>query len=233
MQQYTILVVEDDVEIANSIAIYLRNQNYRVILAYNGLEAIEKFKETSVDLIIMDYMMPVMDGGKATVKIREISYVPIIILSAKSEDQDKIMGLNIGADDYITKPFNPMELIARVNSNIRRYVNYSREEAEESSILSIGGIQLDKDSKSVTVDGEPIKVTPIEFKILQLLMENPGKVFSTDQIYEHVWDEPALSTNTVTVHVRRIREKIEIDPKNPKYLKVVWGIGYKFANDIK
>ncbi len=230
MQRCKILVVEDDKEISDSIAIYLGSQNYDVIQAFNGIEALDVFQEQKIDLVIMDLMMPLMDGEETTKRIREKSYVPIIMLSAKSEDQNKIMGLNIGADDYITKPFNPMELIARVNSCLRRYRSYGAQPAQ-NNVIEIGGVVLDKDSKKVSVEGEDIKVTPIEFKIMELLMEHPGKVFSSEEIYERVWDEPALSTNTVTVHVRRIREKIEIDPKKPQYLKVVWGIGYKFADN--
>jgi len=224
---YNILVVEDEKEIAAAIEIYLKNQNYNVFKAYDGEEALEIFKKEEIHLVLMDIMMPKMDGLKATMKIREMSNVPIIFLSAKSEDVDKILGLNIGADDYITKPFNPMELLARVNSNIRRYTSYSAL-PDNGNVIKIGGIELDDLKKEVRVDGEPVKVTPLEYKILHLLMKNPNRVFSIQEIYEKVWREPAYNPDTVTVHIRRIREKIEINPKEPKYLKVVWGIGYKF-----
>ncbi len=229
MNHYTILVVDDDIEIAKSIKVYLSNQNYNVHIAGDGREALEIFEAEKIDLILMDIMMPKLDGNSATMLIREKSIVPIIMLSAKSEDVDKIMGLNIGADDYITKPFNPMELIARVNSALRRYARYGRTESEETDeVLRIGGIELNKETKQVKVDTEEVRITPLEYKILLLLMSHPGKVFSIEEIYEKVWEEPAYSPETVTVHIRRIREKIEINPKEPRYLKVVWGIGYKF-----
>lgn len=229
MNHYTILVVDDDIEIAKSIKVYLSNQNYNVYIAGDGREALEIFEAEKIDLILMDIMMPKLDGNSATMLIREKSIVPIIMLSAKSEDADKIMGLNIGADDYITKPFNPMELIARVNSALRRYARYGRTESEETDeVLRIGGIELNKETKQVKVDTEEVRITPLEYKILLLLMSHPGKVFSIEEIYEKVWEEPAYSPETVTVHIRRIREKIEINPKEPRYLKVVWGIGYKF-----
>lgn len=232
LNQYQILVVDDDYEIAKSIQIYLSNQNYSVFLAKDGEEAVELFEKQRFDLIIMDIMMPKMNGIDATLKIRETSVVPIIMLSAKSEDVDKIMGLNLGADDYITKPFNPMELIARVNSSIRRYASYGSQMSEEtSSAIRIGGIELNKESRQVRVDEEEVKVTPLEYKILLLLMSHAGRVFSIEEIYETVWEEPAYSPETVTVHIRRIREKIEIDPKEPRYLKVVWGVGYKFEKN--
>jgi DNA-binding response OmpR family regulator len=186
------------------------------------------FNKEKIHLVLMDIMMPRLDGTGATIKIRQTSTVPIIMLSAKSEDMDKIWGLNIGADDYITKPFNPMELLARVNSNLRRYTSYSAETIIQQNIIRIGGIELNDDTKEIVVDGELIKITPLEYRILYLLMSNPGKVFSIEEIYEKVWNEPAYNPDTVTVHIRRIREKIEINPKEPKYLKVVWGIGYKF-----
>lgn len=231
LNKYNILVVDDDKEIAKSIKLYLQNQNYNVILAHDGLEAIEIFEKENIDLVIMDIMMPKMDGSMATIKIREKSYVPIIMLSAKSEDMDKIMGLNQGADDYITKPFNPMELIARVNSAIRRYASYGTNLRQETdSTIRIGSIELNKDSKQVKVDGNVVKITALEYKILLLLMSNAGRVFSIDEIYEKVWEEPSYAPETVTVHIRRIREKIEINPKEPRYLKVVWGIGYKFED---
>jgi DNA-binding response OmpR family regulator len=228
---YNILVADDEKEITDAIEIYLRNQNYNVFKAYNGQEAIEVFNKEEIHLVLIDVMMPVLDGIGATMRIREKSTVPIIILSAKSEDMDKIWGLNVGADDYITKPFNPLELLARVNSNLRRYTNYSpvvTKTKDKHNIIKIGGIELNDDNKEVLVDGEAVKITPLEYKILHLLMSNPNRVFSIDEIYERVWQEPAYSADTVTVHIRRIREKIEINPKEPKYLKVVWGIGYKF-----
>lgn len=225
---YNILVVEDEKEIAAAIEVYLKNQNYGVYKAYNGVEAINTFEKEQIDLILMDVMMPIMDGIQATIKIRETSNVPIIFLSAKSEDTDKIIGLNIGADDYITKPFNPLELLARVNSCLRRYTSYSKASQPHEDVIRIGGVELNYTTKEILVDGEPVKVTPLEFKILHLLMRNPNRVFSIEEIYEKVWNEPAYNPDTVTVHIRRIREKIEINPKEPKYLKVVWGIGYKF-----
>ncbi|MGI6424612.1 MAG: response regulator transcription factor [Tepidanaerobacteraceae bacterium] len=225
---YNILVAEDEKEIAAAIEVYLKNQNYGVFKAYNGEEALETFVKQEIHLVLMDIMMPKMDGIETVMKLREISNVPIIFLTAKSEDVDKILGLDIGADDYITKPFNPLELIARVNSNIRRYTSYSSASTTNDDVIQIGGIELDDLKKQVTVDGKPIKLTPLEYKILHLLMKNPNRVFSIEEIYEKVWQEPAYNPDTVTVHIRRIREKIEINPKEPKYLKVVWGIGYKF-----
>lgn len=224
---YNILVVDDEKEIADAIEIYLRNQNYNVLKAYNGKEALEIFEKEEIHLILMDIMMPLLDGTSATIKIRKNSTVPIIFLSAKSENTDKILGLNIGADDYITKPFDPLELLARVNSNIRRYTNYCNEK-ENKNVIRIGSIELNDECKILLVDGEDVKITPLEYKILHLLMSYPNRVFSIDEIYEKVWKEPAYNSDTVTVHIRRIREKIEINPKEPKYLKVVWGIGYKF-----
>lgn len=229
MNTDTVLVVDDDVEIAKSIQLYLNNQNYRVLLAHDGQQALELFHSEKIDLILMDIMMPKKNGIDTTMLIRQESVVPIIMLSAKSEDTDKIMGLNIGADDYITKPFNPMELIARVNSVLRRYGRYGGRYSEETEqSIRIGGIALNKETKQIFVDEEEIRITPLEYKILLLLMSHPGKVFSIDEIYEQVWKEPAYNPETVTVHIRRIREKIEINPKEPRYLKVVWGIGYKF-----
>ena len=222
-----ILVCDDDKEIAGAIEIYLRNEGYTVFKAFDGVEALNIVRSQNLHLIIMDVMMPKMDGVQATMKIREEKNIPIIMLSAKSEDYDKITGLNVGADDYVTKPFNPLELIARVKSQLRRYVNLGSLE-QKNGVYKTGGLEVDDDEKVVRVDGEPVVVTPIEFGILKFLTENAGKVFSMDQIYEHVWNEPAYNPeNTVAVHIRRIREKIEINPKNPKYLKVVWGIGYK------
>ena len=222
-----ILVCDDDREIAGAIEIYLRNEGYTVFKAFDGIEALDIVQSQPLHLIIMDVMMPKMDGVQATMKIREEKNIPIIMLSAKSEDYDKITGLNVGADDYVTKPFNPLELIARVKSQLRRYVNLGSLE-QKSSVYKTGGLEVDDEEKVVRVDGETVQMTPIEFGILRFLTENAGKVFSMEQIYENVWNEPAYNPeNTVAVHIRRIREKIEINPKNPKYLKVVWGIGYK------
>lgn len=229
MEKYTILVAEDDKAIRESIGIYLKNANYNVIYAKDGQNAVDEFKNNKIDLIIMDLMMPNMSGEEAILKLREHSYVPIIILSAKGEDYDKVIGLNIGADDYITKPFNPLELMARVNSNIRRFYQYQDEHKEED-IIQIGGIKLNTLEKNVYVEEEKISLTSIEYKILELLMKNPNRVFSIEEIYEIVWNEPAIEAKTVTVHIRRIREKIEIDPKKPMYLKVAWGLGYKFVD---
>lgn len=229
-----ILIVDDDKEIVDAIEFYLKPEGFNILKAYDGLEAIENLIDNNIDLVIMDVMMPNMDGLKATLKIREDNNIPIILLSAKDQDMDKILGLNMGADDYITKPFNPLELIARVKSQLRRFINLNKmgENTHVSScnntILNSGGLCLNKDTKVVTLDGENIKVTPIEFKILEFLLENKGIVFSSKDLYEHVWDEIAYNCEkTVAVHIRRIREKIEINSKDPKYLKVVWGIGYK------
>ena len=224
---FNILVCDDDKAIVDAIEIYLLQEKYNVIKAYDGLEALKAVEENEVHLILMDVMMPKMDGLKAVIKIREKQIIPIIMLSAKSEDTDKILGLNFGADDYITKPFNPLELIARVKSQLRRYTSLGSI-AEKVSTIKIGNIELDRDAKEVRVNGEPIKLTATEYGILQLLMENAGKVFSIDEIYEKVWNEMSFAPeNTVSVHIRRIREKIEANPKEPRYLKVVWGIGYK------
>ena len=227
MKGYNVLVVDDDKAIVEAIEIYLRGEGYNILKAYDGAEALEVIKEEEIHLVIMDIMMPKMDGTRATLKIREEKEIPIIMLSAKSEDTDKILGLNIGADDYVTKPFNPLELIARVNSQIRRYTRFSPLK-ENNDVIKIGAIELNKSSKVVLVDGEVAKLTPLEFKILSLLMDNQGRVFSIEEIYERVWNEVAFNVDTVTVHIRRIREKIEINPKEPRYLKVGWGIGYKF-----
>ncbi len=228
---YNILVVDDDKEIVESIEIFLRNEGFNIYKAYNGLEALDVLVNKDVHLILMDIMMPKLDGIKATIKIREEKNIPIILVSAKSEDTDKIMGLNIGADDYITKPFNLLELIARVKSNLRRYVtlgNYNSENINNNEVLRSAGLELNTSTKEVKVDGQLVKVTPIEFKILNLLLANKGRVFSIDEIYERVWNEESFNVeNTVAVHIRRIREKIEINPKEPRYLKVVWGVGYK------
>lgn len=222
-----ILVCDDDKEIAGAIETYLKNEGYTVFKAYDGVQALEIARREQLQLIIMDIMMPKMDGIQATMKIREEKNIPIIMLSAKSEDYDKVTGLNVGADDYVTKPFSPLELIARVKSQLRRYVDLGSM-TKKVGVFKTGGLEVDDTEKTVKMDGEYVTVTPIEFGILKLLTENAGKVFSMDQIYEAVWNEPAYNPeNTVAVHIRRIREKIEIDPKNPRYLKVVWGIGYK------
>ena len=224
-----ILVCDDDKEIVEAIEIYLTQDGHQVLEAYDGIEAVEILKKESVDLLIMDIMMPRMDGIRATLKIREKHNIPIIILSAKSEDADKILGLNIGADDYITKPFNLLELVARVKSHLRRYMQLGSTAIKESeAIYTVGGLAINDDLKEVTVDGEQVKLTPIEYNILLLLVKHQGKVFSIDQIYENIWNENAVGVdNTVAVHIRHIREKIEINPKEPRYLKVVWGVGYK------
>ena len=224
-----ILVCDDDKEIVEAIEIYLTQDGHQVLEAYDGIEAVEILKKESVDLLIMDIMMPRMDGIRATLKIREKHNIPIIILSAKSEDADKILGLNIGADDYITKPFNPLELVARVKSHLRRYMQLGSTTIKESeAVYTVGGLAINDDLKEVTVDGEPVQLTPIEYNILLLLVKHQGKVFSIDQIYENIWNENAVGVdNTVAVHIRHIREKIEINPKEPRYLKVVWGVGYK------
>lgn len=222
-----ILVCDDDRAIVDAIEIYLSQEGYTVLKAYDGQEAVEMLKENEVHLLILDIMMPRLDGIRATMKIRESSSVPIIFLSAKSEDVDKILGLNIGADDYITKPFNPLELTARVKSLLRRYTQLGAI-TEKTAVVRIGGLCVDDERKEVTVDGEPVKLTPIEYRILLLLVQNPGRVFSISQIYERIWNEEAMGgDNTVAVHIRHIREKIEINPRDPRYLKVVWGVGYK------
>ncbi len=224
-----ILICDDDKEIVDAIEIYLKNEGYKVYKAYDGEEAIRILKAEDIQLLIMDVMMPKLDGIHATLKIREYSSIPIIMLSAKTEDTDKILGLNVGADDYVSKPFNPLELIARVKSNLRRYTKLGNMNVlEESNVYRIGGLCMDDDTKEVTVDGEPVRLTPIEYSILLLLVKNPGRVYSIDQIYENIWNEVAIGAdNTVAVHIRHIREKIEINPKDPRYLKVVWGVGYK------
>ena len=224
-----ILVCDDDKDIVEAIDIYLTQEGYKVLKAYDGDEAIKVLKRNEVDLLIMDVMMPRLDGIRATFKIRENMSLPIIILSAKSEDADKILGLNIGADDYMTKPFNPLELVARVKSQLRRYTQLgSTARSDNQSEFRTGGLVIRDDLKEVTVDGEKVKLTPIEYNILLLLVKNQGKVFSINQIYENIWNEEAIGAdNTVAVHIRHIREKIEINPKEPRYLKVVWGVGYK------
>ncbi|MCR5800035.1 MAG: response regulator transcription factor [Lachnospiraceae bacterium] len=223
-----ILVVDDDREIVEAIEIYLLQEDFNVYKAYDGEEAIRMLKANDIHLILLDIMMPIMDGIHVALKVREYSSVPIIFLSAKSEDADKILGLNIGADDYITKPFNPLELIARIKSNIRRYTSLGSISVSEDNKFYAGGLVIDDDTKEVTVEGNPVKLTPIEYNILLLLVKNQGRVFSIDQIYENIWEEEAIGVdNTVAVHIRHIREKIEINPKEPRYLKVVWGVGYK------
>ena len=223
-----ILVCDDDKEIVDALEIYLQQEGYQIYKAYDGEQAIKVLKEMNIQLLIIDIMMPRLDGIHATLKIREFSSVPIIFLSAKSEDTDKILGLNMGADDYITKPFNPLELVARVKSNLRRYTQLGSLNVENNALYQVGGLCMNDDTKEVTVDGEPVKLTPIEYNILFLLVKNQGKVFSIDQIYENIWNEEAIGAdNTVAVHIRHIREKIEINPKEPRYLKVVWGVGYK------
>ena len=225
---YNILVCDDDREIVEAIEIYLSKEGYNVIKAYDGLEAIEILKKEDIQLLLIDVMMPRLDGLRATLKIREKSGIPIIILSAKSEDSDKVIGLDVGADDYITKPFNPLELIARVKSQLRRYTKLGTMAGQKSNVYTVGGLEINDDSKEVTVDGESVKLTPYEYKILLLLVKNQGRVFTIEQIYENVWEEEAIAAdNTVAVHIRHIREKIEINPKEPRYLKVVWGVGYK------
>ncbi len=230
-QNFHILVAEDDKEIREGVEIYLRNQGYQVSTAANGKEGLDIIAKEEIHLAIVDVMMPVMDGVTMLMKLRAMDReFPVIILSAKSEEVDKIMGLNMGADDYVTKPFTPLELLARVNSHLRRYSKYlsaTSRPAASDHIYVIGGLELNEDTVEVTVDGEPVKLTPLEFKIVHLLIRHPGRVFSAEEIYERIWNEKAVNTDTIMVHVRNIREKIEIDPKNPKYLKVVWGVGYK------
>ena len=225
---YKILIVDDEAHIREVIREYAEFEGHEVDEACDGMEAVEKAKVNDYDMIIMDVMMPKLDGIRATAKLREEGNIPIILLTAKSEDSDKVLGLNIGADDYITKPFNPIEVLARVKSQLRRYTLLGGKPQEADTVLRNGALALDDEAKSLTVDGEPVALTPIEFNILRLLMKNPGRVYSTAQIYEQVWNDPALgSENTVAVHIRHLREKIEIDPANPRYLKVVWGLGYK------
>ena len=230
MEMNHVLVVEDDKEIREGVEIYLKSQGYEVFQAADGVEGLEVIEKEDIHLVIVDIMMPRMDGISMVVKLREKYDFPVIFLSAKSEEVDKIMGLNMGADDYVTKPFTPMELLARVNSQLRRYRRFMEklgDKEENSRIHTIGGLEINEDNVEVTVDGEPVKMTPIEYKILLLLMKNPGRVFSAEEIYERVWNERAINTDTIMVHVRNIREKIEVNPREPKYLKVVWGVGYK------
>ena len=223
----TILVCDDDKEIVDAIEIYLIQEGYKVEKAYDGEQALEILHNKKIDLMVIDVMMPKLDGLRATFQVRKTSSIPIIILSAKTEDADKILGLNVGADDYVTKPFNPLELVARVKSQLRRYTTLSST-AQGETTYEAGGLVINDDLKKVTVDGEEVKLTPIEYNILLLLMKNKGKVFSISQIYEAIWNEEAIGAdNTVAVHIRHIREKIEINPKEPRYLKVVWGVGYK------
>lgn len=230
MEMNHVLVVEDDKEIREGVEIYLKSQGYEVFQAADGVEGLEVIEKEDIHLAIVDIMMPRMDGISMVVKLRKKYDFPVIFLSAKSEEVDKIMGLNMGADDYVTKPFTPMELLARVNSQLRRYRRFMEklgDKEENSRIHTIGGLEINEDNVEVTVDGEPVKMTPIEYKILLLLMKNPGRVFSAEEIYERVWNERAINTDTIMVHVRNIREKIEVNPREPKYLKVVWGVGYK------
>ena len=229
---YNILICDDEKDIVSALSIYLSTENYQVFTAYTGQEALEVVAQNDIHLILMDIMMPEMDGIIATAKLREVSNIPIILLTAKSEDADKVLGLNIGADDYITKPFNPIEVIARVRSQLRRYTSLGGMVKKQSQLM-IGGIVLDDEAKTVTVDGEQISLTPSEYNILKMLMENPGRVFSSAQIYERIWNEDAYGTGSVVaVHIRHLREKIEIDPSNPRYLKVVWGLGYKMEKEV-
>ncbi len=224
---YTILICDDDRDIVSALDIYLTSEGYRTIKTYNGREAVKAAEENEIHLVLMDIMMPELDGIRATARLREGSNVPIILLTAKSEDTDKILGLNIGADDYITKPFNPLEVVARVRSQLRRYTSLGGAE-KQPGLLSAGPIAMDDSAKVVTVDGEGVALTPIEYNILKLLLSHPGQVFSSAQIYEQVWNDPAYgSENTVAVHIRHLREKIEINPAEPRWLKVVWGLGYK------
>lgn len=228
MSDITILVVDDDREIAGAIEIYLNNEGYKVVKAYDGFEALEAMRKNDISLVIMDVMMPNLDGIQATRMLRDEYNTPIIMLSAKSEDYDKIIGLNVGSDDYMTKPFNPLELIARVKSQLRRYNSFGGANKNEPKVFRTGGLEVNDETKTVTVDGEPVTLTPTEYGIVKFLTENAGTPFSIEKIYEAVWKDKAFNAeNTVAVHVRRIREKLEIDPKNPRYLKVIWGIGYK------
>lgn len=229
---YNILVCDDDREIVEAIDIYLTKEGYNVIKAYDGIEAMEKLKNEEVHLLLIDVMMPRLDGIRATLKIREESSIPIIILSAKSEDADKVIGLDVGADDYVTKPFNPLELIARVKSQLRRYTKLGSMKKAKENVYTVGGLEVNDETKEVTVDGEYVRLTPVEYNILLFLVKTPGRVYTIEQIYEAVWNEEAVAAdNTVAVHIRHIREKIEINPKEPRYLKVVWGIGYKIEKN--
>ena len=229
-EKYNVLIVEDDKEIRDGIEIFLKSQNYNVYKAADGIEGLAVIEAHEIHLAIVDIMMPRMDGITMTVQLRQKYEFPVIMLSAKSEETDKVIGLNIGADDYVTKPFTPLELLARVNSQLRRYTKFLNKggtQQTDERVYVIGGLELNEDTVTVSVDGNPVKMTPMEFKILALLMKNPGRVFSAEEIYERVWNEKAVNTDTIMVHVRNIRDKIEINPKDPKYLKVVWGVGYK------
>jgi DNA-binding response OmpR family regulator len=225
-----ILICDDDRDIVSALKIYLESENYRTFAAYNGREALAILEREEIHLVLLDVMMPVLDGVSTLSKLRESSNVPVILLTAKSEDTDKILGLNVGADDYVTKPFNPVELLARVRSQLRRYLQLGGGTVRED-VLTIGAITLDDSSKTVTVDGEPVNLTPREYDILKLLMQNPGKVFHPRDLYRKVWnEEPYGAESTVAVHIRHLREKLEIDPANPRYIKAVWGQGYKFQS---
>ena len=227
-EMYNILICDDQPDIVNAVKIYLNPEGYNLFTAYNGAEALETVKNEDIHLVLLDVMMPKMDGITATSKIREISNIPIILLTAKSETEDMVLGLNVGADDYITKPFVPVEVLARVRSQLRRYAMLGSRVQETQGVLTVGSIVLDDGTKIVTVDGEPVSLTPIEYSILKLLMSNPGKVYSTKALYEEVWQEAALgSEGAVAVHIRHLREKVEINPSEPRYIKVVWGQGYK------
>lgn len=239
MSQYQILVVEDDAEIRKGIEIYLKSQDYDVLEAADGVEGLEILQKETVHLAIVDVMMPRMDGIRMVMQLRREYDFPVIMLSAKTEETDMILGLNMGADDYVTKPFKPMELLARVRSQLRRYQRFleisgqgNEKEQEQEHIYRIGGLELNEEKVQLLVDGNPVRLTPMEFRILMLMMRNPGRVFSADEIYERVWNERAVNSDTIMVHIRNIREKIEINPKNPKYLKVVWGVGYKIEQNV-
>ena len=227
-----ILITDDEKDIVNALEIYLKPEGYEIQKAYTGKEAVDAVRQGNIDLVLLDVMMPVMDGLQAMSRIRSFSNVPIILLTAKSEDTDKVLGLNIGADDYITKPFNPAEVIARVRSQLRRYISLGGSQRQGEHVLVNGGLVLNEDAKSLTVDGTAVNLTPIEFGILELLMQNPGKVFSSADIYRRVWNEEAYGSGaTIAVHIRHLREKIEITPKEPRYIKVVWGLGYKMEKE--
>ncbi len=227
-----ILITDDEKDIVNALEIYLKPEGYEIQKAYTGKEAVDAVRQGNIDLVLLDVMMPVMDGLQAMSRIRSFSNVPIILLTAKSEDTDKVLGLNIGADDYITKPFNPAEVIARVRSQLRRYISLGGSQRQGEHVLVNGGLVLNEDAKSLTVDGTAVNLTPIEFGILELLMQNPGKVFSSADIYRRVWNEEAYGSEaTIAVHIRHLREKIEITPKEPRYIKVVWGLGYKMEKE--
>jgi len=229
---YNILICDDERDIVNALKIYLAPEGYRLFESFTGVEAVELVKKEDIHLVLLDVMMPKMDGITATARIREFSNVPILLLTAKSETEDKVLGLNVGADDYITKPFVPVEVLARVRSALRRYANFGK--PREQGVLTVGSISLDDRTKSVALDGEPVSLTPIEYGILRLLMENPGRVYSTKKLYEAVWREPAIGNEgAVSVHIRHLREKLEIDPSEPRYLKVVWGQGYKIEGGNK